>query len=234
MSNPAALLLETFRLWNDPKKPAHESRSGAKDELWPSDMWLRHRLAVRHLDAIAETLAELKSLDEEFFRFSGHSWDGQLNQWTAIVFAYPRGWKANGSGAIATTALAALERLALRFRDLEPEVRPDGLEGAMAFARSVMQTLDEDASIPVELRVHVANMVDHVQWCIRNYRIAGYFEVSRACERLLISVNIASHKSGAKHTWKSLVETWVSPFVTGTVAGIAASEMLSMLPPGTH
>ncbi|MBO0883729.1 MAG: hypothetical protein J2P17_26020 [Mycobacterium sp.] len=81
MGNPASLLLAQFHAWNQPNQTADNARTTKGD-----DVWIRHRLAVRHLDALQEILTEMAAQGKNV-----RVHQAAFAEWSQVVFAWPRG-----------------------------------------------------------------------------------------------------------------------------------------------
>lgn len=221
MANPAQLLLDQLRSWHNPSQQvapvnARELNSAEHD-------WLTHRIAVRHLDAIDELLQQMEDAARNVRVFRGH-----LQAWGNMVFSFPNGWTQNGTATMDQTALDHLENLADRLVDFVPAVRPGGLDEIRDYANGIRELLDEDDTIDGLLKMHVKQVIAHLNWCIDNYDAVGDFDLQEAVERLASAVIHAASSSKWKDRWKSAMDTFVWPFVVSMVAAIPGSALAQL------
>lgn len=220
MSNPASLLLAQLRAWQSSNRTADQVRDTGNSEAW-----IRHRLAVRHIDAIAEILDEMEAQG----RSGINLYQQMLVQWTHAVFGWPHGWGTPSSGKINGTALQHLETLAGRLDDHIPTATADGLGATKGFAESVITALAEDDSIDAGLKAHLRQLADQLLWCIERYDITGDFELKLSIDRLLMTVGVAGQQSSKGGVWTTIVKGFRSPFAVQTAAGLTSGAMLMLM-----
>lgn len=221
MSNPASLLLAQLHAWNRSNKPAAGARgTDAPDN---DDAWIRHRLAVRHLDAIDQILAEMAAQGK-----SVTVYESAFKTWTQIVFAYPAGWGQANSGHIDQTALEKLDMLAGRLDDFLPTSDEAGRGRTRKLVEEVQAALKTDESIPADMKIHLRQVAEQLSWCLDHYELTGDFELKDAIDRLLISVGITAQKSRQGSLWTKLVNTFVYPFITSTSAQLTGHSILML------
>lgn len=218
MANPAQLLLDLLRSWNK-TFTAEKARVEGR-----GNPWLDHRIAVRHLDAIEELLRQMADAGRNTSVFQR-----TFPAWEQTVFAYPRGWQAQGSGAIDPTTLDHLENLADRLNDFVPSVREGGLEEISNYADGVSAALDSDTSLDPLLKLHVRQVVTHLKWCVDHYGQVGDFDLQEATERLASAVIRAAANSTDKSKWKAVADTFVWPFAVNIVAAIPGSALAALV-----
>ena len=221
MANPAQLLLNQFHAWRNDGSTADAARNtGDKPETW-----LRHRVAVRHIDALDQILTEMEAQGKQGLGV----YRGQLPTWTAIVFAHPYGWGQPNSGRIDPTTLQHLETLAGRLEDYLPAADDAGRDRTRGLVDAVLAAISDDNSLPTELRIHLAQMADQLGWCLDRYEITGDFELKNAIDRLLITVGVTAQTSNNASLWTKIANEFVSPFIVGTAAQITGSAMLMLI-----
>ncbi|GJO59116.1 hypothetical protein NJB1604_53000 [Mycobacterium marinum] len=216
MANPAQLLLNQLRAWNK----ANQSAQKAREPL----NWTAHRIAVRHLDAIDELLAQLEQAGRNTTVFRRH-----YPTWCQIVFTYPNGWTAQNSAAINQTALEHLENLADRLDDYVPTLRPGGLDEIQSYAEGILQLLDEDDTLDQLLKLHIGQVVAHLNWCVNNYGAVGDFDLQEAVERLASSILRAWSASGHKDWWRAKADKFVWPFMVNMIAAIPGNALAQLI-----
>ncbi|MGU3652515.1 hypothetical protein [Mycolicibacterium sp. A43C] len=205
MANPAALLHAQLSAWKGSK-------------TFPDTQ--RHRIAVSHLDSIEELLRQMDDAGLKtviFWRY--------FPQWVELTLHMPHGWKTGTTASHRDdSALENLEHLADRFDDLLPKLQEGGLDAVRTYADGVRTLLDDDDSITDEhLRRHLKQVIAHVNWCLDNFDAVGEFSLQEAIERLLAAMIRATVASSRKDRWRDKMNTVVWPFITGTVASIAAT-----------
>lgn len=220
MSNPAQLLLNQFHEWRNDRQTADNAR-GTNNQ---PEAWIRHRVAVRHVDALDEILTEMEARGKNVAVYRSY-----LTQWSAIVFAWPHGWGSNGSGRIDDTALHHLETLAGRLEDYLPASDDSGRQRTRGLVDAVTAALADDESLPTELRVHLRQMADQLAWCLDRFEITGDFELKKAIDRLLITIGITAQRSGNGGLWTKIVNEYASPFIVNTAAQITGTGMLMLI-----
>jgi hypothetical protein len=229
MANPAVLLHAQFQGWNHPNQTADQARGTSGTEVW-----ILHRQAVRHVGALEEILREMSARGKDV-----RVWEGAFAIWSQAVFAWPRGWGTANSGDIDETALDHLQTLASWLDDYLPKADEAGLERTGKLVDDVLEAVNADDSLPSHLKIHLRQMCDQLRWCVDRYAQAGDFDLKVAIDRLLITVGQCAQQSstfGEKVTL--IVNTFVYPFVVGTLAQITGGAMLSVLglsggaPPG--
>jgi hypothetical protein len=223
MANPAQLLVDQFHAWRNAQATADKARNMGEQP----EGWIRHRVAVRHIDALDEILTEMEAQEKRVAVYRG-----QLPEWTAIVFGYPHGWGQANSGQIDTTTLHHLETLAGRLEDYLPAADDAGRERTRVLVEAVRAAIESDDSLPADLRIHLAQMADQLGWCLDRYDITGDFELKSAIDRLLITIGVTAQTSKNGGGWTKIANEFVSPFIVGTAAQITGSAMLMLISGG--
>jgi hypothetical protein len=218
MANPAALLLDQFRSWDHPNQTADTARGTSNPEAW-----LPHRLAVRHLDAIEEILAEMAAQGKNVAVYQG-----AFVIWSQIVFAWPRGWGQANSAQIDGTTLQHLDTLASRLEDYLPTTDEAGRDRTRELVEEVRAAIDSDNSVPADMKIHLFQLADQLSWCMDNYSIAGDFELKTAIDRLLITVGVTAQESKQGGIWTTIVNNFVYPFVASTTASLTGQSILML------
>jgi hypothetical protein len=153
MANPAQLLLNKLNSWRSTSaQQSAETTRGIR--AGSNHKWLQHRIAVRHLDAIDELLNQMDAAGRNTTVFRRH-----FQSWGDMVFAYPNGWRGQGTASMDQTALEHLENLADRLDDFVPTLRPNGLGDIRAYAQGIKELLAEDPSIDHLLKLHVGQVI---------------------------------------------------------------------------
>lgn len=104
------------------------------------------------------------------------------------MFAYPHGWQAAPVEEINRERLEHLQNLAEMLRYYVPVVQNTGLETVKAYAEGVKAALEDDDSIPQQLRIHAHEVIQHLLWCVDHYNVAGDFILAEAVERLAATI----------------------------------------------
>jgi len=218
VANPAELLLAQLRPWNQPNRTAYQTRNP------DADKWATQRLAVRHLDAIDQLLTEL-SETRNVAVYQRH-----FSSWAADVFAYPQGWNAAGSAQVDMAALEHLENLAEFLRSYVPELKPTGEAELRGYVKLVQSTVEEDQSIPADLRIHLREVVSHLLRCLDEYETVGAFELQKALENLAATVLRTAANSGNKSKWKPTMDGFVWPFAVSVMSALPSAALAQLLP----
>jgi len=149
--------------------------------------------------------------------------------WNRLVFAYPAGWQPTGSATMDSTALEHLENLAGRLNDFVPVLNPNSLDDIRGYADGIRDLLDEDDSLDDLLKLHVKQVIAHLNWCIDNYGAVGEFDLQEAVERLLAATVRATAQSSRKERW--IATAWnevVWPFGVHMIAAIPATALAQL------
>jgi hypothetical protein len=219
MANPAQLLHARFLAWRGAQNVAASTARGLNGQNWQE-----HTLAVRHLGEIDELLRLLESQGRNM-RVAREALPG----WYQVVFAYPGGWSGQGSATIAPQSIDTLEMLAERLEDVVPALEDDGIDRINEYIDSVVKVLTADTSLPVDLRIHVNDVIAHVRWCIENYETVGDFSLQDALERLAGAVVRGAANSSDKGRWKTVVNNIVWPFAVNMMAALPASQLVALV-----
>jgi hypothetical protein len=220
MANPAALLHTQLQAWNVPNQTANNARNTNGAEVW-----ILHRQAVRHIDALEEILREMRAHGKDV-----GVWEGAFPIWSQAVFAFPHGWGQPNSGRIDANALNHLRTLASWLDDYLPKADQDGLERTGKLVDDVLDAINADPSLPADMQIHLRQMCDQLRWCVDNYTLTGDFHLKVALDRLLITVGQAMQQSeGFRDKAKTFMNTWVYPFVVGTLAQVTGGAILGVL-----
>lgn len=219
MANPAELLLELFEKWNQNR--AYVSTVRDDDELL-SD----HRRALTYIDQITVLLDELESRGKRV-RYHRHF----LSPWIKTVFNYPRHWNSSAEKAIIDVRqIQQLESLANDLDDVVPRVDAEQLEVFKRYLESVLSALDEDDSLPDDVRKQAKAIVLHVQTVVDQLSVIGEFELQDSLDRLLGILLRVTRSSRKRDQWINLLNNFVWPFVVGNVTGITAPVLGQILP----
>lgn len=221
MANPAQLLLDQFHAWRNPQATADKARNLSDQP----EAWTRHRVAVRHLDALDEILIEMEAQGKQGLGV----YRSELATWNGIVFGHPHGWSQANSGQINDTTLLHLETLAGRLADYLPSTDDTGRDRTRGLVDAVRAAISDDDSLSPELRIHLTQVADQLGWCLDRYEITGDFELKNAIDRLLITIGVTAQRSKNGTVWTKLANEFVSPFIVGTAAQITGSAMLMLI-----
>jgi hypothetical protein len=161
MANPAALLYETLARW----RPSNSYAD-------PTDQ----RIAVRHLDAIAELLNQM---DEAGLKT--HFYRRHYDHWVKLTLHHPHDWQRGANAQhVDGNALDNLELLADRLDSLVPVIQDGGLDQLRAYAQEASDIIDADGDVAPLLKMHVKQVIAHVFWCIDNFDAVGEFDLQDA------------------------------------------------------
>jgi hypothetical protein len=222
MANPAQLLLNQLQTWNQPNRSADQARATNGAEVW-----ILHRLAVRHVDALEEILREMASKGKDVA-----VWEGAFAIWSQAVFAWPHGWRGQNTGGIDPTTLAHLQTFASWLDDYLPKADEHGLERTGKLVDDILDAVNADESLPADMKIHLRQMCDQLRWCLDRYSQAGDFVLKVAIDRLLITVGQYAQQSPSstfRDKVTTIVNTFVYPFIVGTLAQVTGGAILSVL-----
>ena len=185
-----------------------------------------HRLAVSHLDAIEEML---NRMDEAKVK-SVPTWRRYFDQWVELTLHTPHVWQTNSNLRHKDDyALEQLAGLADRMDDFMPTLRPDGIETVVAYAQGITALLDDDDSISRDLRLHLRQVIAHVEQCAAEFAIVGEFNLQQAVERLLAVVALVTTTSSKRSKWAERLGQFFWPFTAGAAANVAATPIQAVI-----
>ena len=121
-----------------------------------------------------------------------------------------------------------LETLAETLRYYVPVLEADGLESVRAYAQQVKDALEEDTTIPQQLRIHAHEVIGHLLWCVDTYDLVGDFILAEAVERLAATiVRVAANSSPENRSkvWGPVAQNIYWPFVLNLVSAIPAQAL---------
>ena len=225
MANPATLLLRQFKAWDangGPESNRNKSAAQMRGEDWPT-----HRRTIRYIDSIEQILSEMAELGRNV-----HIYQQYIPEWTAIVFVWSSSWRQQTSGQIDPQAMQHLETLSDRLDDYVPTVEPNGLSELRDYLDIVRETLKDDPTIPAAMRIHIEQVLNHVVYCVDEYATVGDFDLQAAVERLGATIVRAAGASKNPTHWAKAANTFVWPFMVGTMSSIASASLAQLLPGG--
>ena len=230
VTNPAQLLLNQLREWQrfPPTQPGRRPATVQQVRNPEGDGFLAHRIAVQQLEAIDQLLGEMGDAGADVSVYRRY-----FPEWVKAVFAYPHGWGVAAASVElnASGILDHLQNLAEAMRLYVPVLQPTGLESIRDYAQQVKDALQEDTSIPQQLRIHAHEVIEHLLWCVDRYNLVGDFILSEALERLAATVVRVASNSDEEHrgTWRTFfTTTFVWPFTVNMIAAIP-SQALALL-----
>ncbi|MBE5471607.1 hypothetical protein [Mycobacteroides abscessus] len=210
MSNPAALLLDQLTTW----------RTSAS-YVSPNEQ----RVAVRHLDAIEELLNQMDGAGLKtslYWKYFG--------RWGELVCRHPHGWhKDQAKAHFDDTALEHLEHLDDRLKGLVPELQSGGLDSLREYAAEARDIVDGDSTIDPDLRMHVKQVIAHLNWCIENYDAVGDFHLQAAVDRLFATMVRATGASQDRPRWIAWLNKVVWPFGKKAAAEIGVGVVTQLM-----
>ncbi|CAN5479657.1 hypothetical protein BH10ACT9_BH10ACT9_14590 [soil metagenome] len=219
MANPAQLLHAKFTSWRGASNINAVSARGLSGENWED-----HTQAIRHLQEIEELvrLLEHRGRNMRVIRET-------IPSWYQVVFAFKLGWEGQNTAKIAQESLNTLEMLAERLEDVVPEVEDGGLAAITEYLDGVCIILGGDASIPLDLRAHINEVIGHVRTCVDNYSEVGDFSLQDALERLAGAVVRGAANSANPSKWKSFVTNFVWPFGVSMLAALPQAGLVALV-----
>lgn len=166
-----------------------------------------------------------------------------VDRWTKIVLAYPMNWSTStesrrrGSPLVDKAALDMLGQLDVTLSGRFPTVVRAGDRQELPGILDELSTMLAEADhLPVDARLHLGVVINHVRQVLSEYRVTSDFNLSVAIERLVIAVyQAANAESDAerKSEWKAKVARWTSSASASAVGGlavVAATPYLQLLP----
>lgn len=213
MANPAELLLQILNEWR------------ATNSTPPTS---RHRIAVRHLDAIDALLSEMEAAGHETELFRKY-----FEKWCSLTLHTPHEWQRQSNlQHVDNTALEHLQHLASQLRQVSPTLKPGGLDEVRAMAASAKALVDDETTgLDPVLRQHVLQVIAHLNWCIDNYEAVGDFDLQEAVERLVATMlrtaaTIKDDETVSK--WRQWMDGFVYPFAVNVASAIPGSALVQL------
>lgn len=219
MANPAQLLHARFTSCRGASNTHAFSARGLN-----GDNWEEHTQAIRHLQEIEELVRLLENRGRNM-RVVRET----IPSWYQIVFVYRSGWEGQNTARIDQQSLNTLEMLAERLEDVVPEVEDGGLAAITEYLDSVCTILEDDSSIPLDLRGHINEVIGHVRTCVDNYSEVGDFSLQDALERLAGAVVRGAANSATPSKWKTFVTNFVWPFGVNMVAALPQAGLVALV-----
>lgn len=219
MANPAQLLHARFISWRGPNNTNAISARGLNGENWED-----HTQAIRHLQEIEQLVRLLESRGRNM-RVVRET----IPSWYQVVFAFNKGWDGGGTAAIHQQSMNTLEMLAERLEDVVPPVEDGGLAAITEYLDGVCSILEDDSSIPLDLRAHINEVIDHVRSCVDNYSEVGDFSLQDALERLAGAVVRGAANSANPSKWKTFVTNFVWPFGVNMLAALPQAGLVALV-----
>lgn len=214
MANPAELLFDIFKSWNNPRAKTVSAR---KD----SDTLRTHRIAVTHLNDI-ERLLDIMASDGK--RVS--TYKKRFPQWVKIVFNYPNRWEQD-HGAISGVALESLENLIDTMDSYVPKMDEARFDELKKYLDKVEKALHDDDSLSAAVTAGTMALVHNLRTILDQYTVCGDLQLEQALERLL--GNLAKVTLRSKHAarWRTLIDEFVFPYVVGQLPELPVGGLLS-------
>lgn len=226
MANPAGLLLVQLQRWAVGTgriiRDDRLSTEGSDEEVLQ-----QAQQAMVHLQNIEELLHGLSASGRNV-----RSYRQALPRWRAWVMAYPSTWVGlNQLQAFSSTHdLDVLENLDDILNHELPKFSDENRESLRSTFDNIRQTLIDDRSIPASLKRHIHGLLVHASTCLEEYEMTGDFELQKAVDRLLVSVNAAERISSEPSRWQAFKDKLFYPVVVG-FAVESAVGMAALLPP---
>ena len=223
MANPATLLHELLIKFRTPRGrlPLDIRRESFGDDAGVAKA---QRLAMAHISAIEELL---KGLDGTGRRVAPY--EKALSRWQNWVNVYPSCWvhQADSDFMDNEADLDLLAALSDMLDTVIPESSEDDRQSLGDVLKLIRELLTEESDLPKDLQRHIFGLLTHAQTCLDEYATFGDFELRAAMDRLLVSVNLASHVS-KNPKWQTAKEKFWYPTMTGVIVG-APSVVISAI-----
>lgn len=229
MANPAALLLDQLARWLTP--PGHSIRNvRLTAEETDEGVLEEAQRAMVHIASIEELLAGLEHSGRRI-----RPYREAIPRWRATVLAYPSAWDgAQTSNAFDNRHdLDILENLVDALEQTLPSYGEQDRNEMQSTLDQIREALASDDSLPLQLRRHLNGLLSHASTCLEEYELFGDFELQKAMERLLVSVNAAETVSSTPSKWQNLKEKLVYPVMVGLAiqAPDSIASIAAILPP---
>lgn len=217
MANPAELLLNLFRAWDD-------SSGNPVKAVRRDDSLREHRRAVGYLESIDKALELLENNNKRVSIYRN-----QFPTWVAMVFNYPRSWTQQNSTVMNTTSIDHLETLVDYVDGVCPKLHVDKIPVLLLYLDAVDKALEEDDSLPLAARQQVIIAVRHIRSYVEDIDAIDAFAFQRSISELFAALALAVLQSRNRSRWDSWAEkfVWV---VVGDVFSTMTGGLQSIVP----
>jgi hypothetical protein len=228
VSNPAALLHKQLSLWL--VLPGQTIRDVRLETAENDDHVMEQaQLAIMHIAAIEELLTGMESAGRKT-----RTYREAVPRWRATVMAYPSSWihVQSAEAFHNENDLGTLENLDDVLEQLTPKYGDQDRTELRATLDGTRDALASDTSLPTTLRRHIYGLLDHASTVLDEYELFGDFELQKAVDRLLVSVNAAANVSKDRSKWRDLADKFVYPVMVGLAiqAPDSVAAMAAILP----
>ncbi|WP_292815654.1 hypothetical protein [Microbacterium sp.] len=218
MANPAELLWQTFEQWHSGNHQSSAQQVRGDQSLF------EHRLAVRHLDAIEELLAQLKASGRRTAVYERY-----FPEWVRIVFHYPRSWQQQGSASIDQTARDHLATLGDMLVGMLPVADQTQFDAVTAFLDDVVAELADDKSLPDDARRYAEATIAAVRDALGNYAAVGDVLLEDVLTRFSGALLRVAARSNNRDRWVKISERFVWPFVVNQLPALPVMGLLELM-----
>jgi hypothetical protein len=101
-------------------------------------------------------------------------------------------------------------------------------DGADLHAADIAELVGEDESLDPLLKLHIKQVIAHLNWCADNYDAVGDFDLQEAVERLASSIIRAAANSTMKDRGKAAMSTFIWPFTVNVIAAIPGNALAQL------
>lgn len=128
---------------------------------------------------------------------------------------------------MATGDLGVLEWAATLLTESVPQSTPEHRDTVRGLVQDARALLREDGSLPDRLRLHILQLLLHVEEVLDKYEVMGDSALEDAVERLLGALRVAESRSANPGKWQAFWDRWVVPAGVALVGG-APGTVLSI------
>lgn len=218
MTNPAAELLDIFRLWAEGNANMNAATLRNLSDPYGGDGMRSQMRAVKCLERIDQVLNDLERRGRSV-RATREYWP----EWQAAVFAFPHGWtQANGKVFFNRHMMNQLEATADTINDWSPAPSDKAKENLRSSLGQIAEAMTSDQSLPEELKGYMAKIMRHIQSILDDFAVYGRFDLEEALEQMQVALWAAEGASEDPTLWERIRHGWLKPVTIGVLGGVPA------------
>ena len=120
---------------------------------------------------------------------------------------------------IAAGDLGVLEWVASLLVESVPASTPEHREAVRSIVQEARSLLRADGSLPERMRLHLLQLLLHVEDVLDRYEVMGDSALEDAVERLFGAMRVAESRSEDPGRWRSFWEKWIVPAGVAILGG---------------
>ncbi|MET3349604.1 UNVERIFIED_ORG: hypothetical protein ABID57_001276 [Arthrobacter sp. UYEF1] len=226
MSNPASEILTIFKHWQDAasgSSPTHVVRG------WNGgDFHAEHLHVIKSLAEISRVVDQL----EAGGRKVGAHRRG-IDLITTALLNAPYNWADNGgnNGTMTPHMFDVLEMLESELDHQGPKLSSGSIDSAKALLDDVLAALDDDGTLPNEVRAHISGVIAVVRGYLDNPGSGTEADLGESLRQLWIALYAAAgatKDAGARTKFTGFAEKIYYPTVSGFIASLPGLTLTAL------